>query len=270
MDCSVVPREGKMEQRDHFGGDDDEDHSEDQGHEGEEEYDQDDPEEVIEREYDGDRAAYMRDHPFAFGGRDGDVSELLARLDPAILASVPHELLAGLDPAALASLLDRGERRMGGGGGGGAGAGGGDQPPNGPPPPPDTNFEDNPSAVLAAISHPQTDPEMMMMALTSLSMMILMNQRGIQPSRFVSHICKCFVRKDMPLFIQEMCLQVHSLHSMYCVTHVHFHFRCLSISSKLKTSVKAPVPVASLKSPVSSSPCDPCWRSCRPLVTPGT
>ena len=202
-----------MDREEHLGsGDDDEDHSEDQGHEGEEEYEQEDPEEVILRDYDGDRSAYMRDHPFAFGGHDGDVSELLARLDPAILASVPHELLSGLDPAALAGLLDRSERRMaggpGGGGSSGSRSGSSDQPPSGPPPPPDTNFEDNPSAVLAAISHPLTDPDTLVMALTSLSMMVLMNQRGIQPSRFVSHICKCFVRKDMPQFIQEMCLQV--------------------------------------------------------------
>jgi hypothetical protein len=203
-----------MDREEHLGsGEDDEDRSEDQGQEGEEEYEQEDPEDVILRDYGGDRSAFMRDHPFGFGGHDGDVGELLARLDPAILASVPHELLSGLDPAALASLLDRGERRMAGGSGGSgsrpmSGNGSGDQPPSGPPPPPDTNFEDNPSAVLAAISHPQTDPDTLVMALTNLSMMILMNQRGIQPSRFVSHICKCFVRKDMPQFIQEMCLQV--------------------------------------------------------------
>lgn len=221
-----------MDREEHLGsGDDDEDHSEDQGHEGEEEYEQEDPEEVILRDYDGDRSAYMRDHPFAFGGHDGDVSELLARLDPAILASVPHELLSGLDPAALAGLLDRSERRMaggpGGGGSSGSRSGSSDQPPSGPPPPPDTNFEDNPSAVLAAISHPLTDPDTLVMALTSLSMMVLMNQRGIQPSRFVSHICKCFVRKDMPQFIQEMCLQVpllpsqfDSFHYLHSFTHV--------------------------------------------------
>jgi hypothetical protein len=195
-----------MDPGDFFGsGDDGEDHSEDQGHEGEEEY-HEDSEEVIEREYSGDRAAYLRDHPFAIG-HEGDIGDLLARLDPAILASVPHELLSGLDPAALSSLLERGERRARGSGSSGS-SGAGDQPPSGPPPPPDTNFEDNPAAVLAAISHPQTDPDTLVMALTNLSMMILMNQRGVQPSRFVSHICKCFVRKEMPQFIQEMCLQV--------------------------------------------------------------
>ena len=33
------------------------------------------------------------------GGFDGDVGEMLARLDPAILARVPRELLLGLDLA---------------------------------------------------------------------------------------------------------------------------------------------------------------------------
>jgi hypothetical protein len=222
-----------MDREEHLAsGDDDEENSEDQGHEGEEEYEQEDPEEVILRDYGGDRSAFMRDHPFAFEGHEADVGELLARLDPAILASVPHELLSGLDPAALASLLDRGERRMAGGSGGSggrqmSGGGSGDQPPSGPPPPPDTNFEDNPSAVLAAISHPLTDPDTLVMALTSLSMMILMNQRGIQPSRFVSHICKCFVRKDMPQFIQEMCLQVSLFSSIRCISCIQSSFRCL-------------------------------------------
>lgn len=199
---------GEMDQREHFGsGDDDEEHSEDHGNEGEEEYEQEDPDEVIARDYDGDRSAYLRDHPFAFGGMDGDVGELLARLDPSILARVPQELLSGLAPEALASLLDRGERRMPGEGGSGGSRASSDQPPSGPPPPPDTDFEGNPSAVLAAISHPQTDPDMLVMALMHLSTMIWTNQ-GIQASRYVSHICKCFVRKDMPAFIQETCLQV--------------------------------------------------------------
>jgi hypothetical protein len=213
--CCCV--KGKMD-RDHFGsGDDDEDHSEDQGQEGEEEYEQEDSEEVILHDFDGDRSAFLQDHPFIFGGHDGDVSELLARLDPAILARVPQELLSGLPPDALASLLERGERRMLSEVGSGSSRSGSDQPPSGPPPPPDTNFEGNPSAVLAAISHPQTDPDTLVMALMHLSTMILMNERGIQPSRFVSHICKCFVRKDLPSFIQETCLQVFATsHLILC------------------------------------------------------
>jgi hypothetical protein len=265
----------QMDPRDHEGSGDDEDHSE--GHEGEEEYEQEDPEEVIARDYDGDRAAYARDHPFAFGGLDGDVGEMLARLDPAILARVPRELLSGLDPAELANLLGRGEGGLGGasGGSGSGGSGGsGDQQSIGPPPPPDTNFEDSPSAVLAAISHPLTDPDTLVMALTSLSMMILMNQRGLQPSKFVSHICKCFVRKDMPQFIQEMCLQVPppSLHriqlSNYICNMHHSYARCLSIFSKLRILAKVRVLAALLKNPVYSLPCDPCWKICHALATP--
>jgi hypothetical protein len=255
-----------MDPRDQQGpGDDDEDHSE--GHEGEEEYEQEDPEEVIARDYDGDREAYARDHPFAFGGLDGDVGQLLARLDPSMLSRVPRELLSGLDPAELANLLGRGEGGLGGASGG---SGSGDQPSIGPPPPPDTNFEDSPSAVLAAISHPQTDPDTLVMALTSLSMMILMNQRGVQPSKFVSHICKCFVRKDMPQFIQEMCLQVSPTPSNFdsiCNAH-HSHARCLLIFSKLRILAKDRVLAALLKKPVYSLPCDPCWKICHALVTP--
>ena len=66
--CCCV--KGKMD-RDHFGsGDDDEDHSEDQGQEGEEEYEQEDSEEVILHDFDGDRSAFLQDHPFVFGGHD--------------------------------------------------------------------------------------------------------------------------------------------------------------------------------------------------------
>ena len=209
--------------REFFGSiDDEDDNSEDQGHEGEEEYEREDHEEVIEHDdFQGDRESFM--HAFGIGGQGGDVSDLLARLDPAILASVPQELLQSLPPEALARVLDRSERRAPGEGGSGSsrsGGGSSDQAPSGPPPPPDTNFEGNPSAVLAAISHPQTDPDMLVMALMHLSTMILMNERGIQPSRFVPHICKCFVRQGMPAFIQETCLQVSPPHRILFIPRI--------------------------------------------------